>query len=75
MTLISVNGLNVANVHIKVYGKAPVGYGAPVYSINQEVIDLLVEHGFRYHSSMMAFSHRIKTAKGRLWKYLSLGCG
>ncbi len=34
------------DVHIKMCGKAPTGYRAPVYSINQEVIDLLVDMAF-----------------------------
>lgn len=58
------------DVHIKMCGKVPTGYRAPVYSINQEVIDLLVEHGFRYDSSMMAddIPYQIKTTKGILWE-------
>ncbi len=41
-------------VHRRVTGRKPRGYRAPVYNINQTVVDLLVEHGFRYDSSMMA---------------------
>ena len=40
--------------HHKYCGGTPSGYRAPVYNINQEVLDLLVEYGFRYDSSMMA---------------------
>lgn len=51
-------------------GKVPAGYRAPVYNINQTVIDLLVRHGFEYDSSMMGddIPYRIKTEKGELYE-------
>ena len=54
----------------KYCGGKPAGYRAPVYNINQEVVDLLVEHGFRYESSMMAddIPYRVETAKGGFWE-------
>jgi peptidoglycan/xylan/chitin deacetylase (PgdA/CDA1 family) len=56
--------------HHKYCGGTPSGYRAPVYNINQEVVDLLVEHGFRYDSSMMAddIPYRLETSKGGLWE-------
>jgi peptidoglycan/xylan/chitin deacetylase (PgdA/CDA1 family) len=56
--------------HHKYCGGTPSGYRAPVYNINQEVMDLLVEHGFRYDSSMMAddIPYRLETKKGGLWE-------
>ena len=54
----------------KYCGGTPAGYRAPVYNINQKVVDLLVEHGFRYDSSMMAddIPYQLKTSKGDLWE-------
>jgi peptidoglycan-N-acetylglucosamine deacetylase len=40
-------------VHQRMTGRKPRGYRAPVYNITQETIELLLEHGFRYDSSMM----------------------
>ena len=56
--------------YTKYCGGTPAGYRAPVYNINQEVVDLLVEHGFRYDSSMMAddIPYRLETKKGGLWE-------
>ena len=39
--------------HKAAAGQSPKGYRAPVYNINQGVIDLLIKHGFEYDSSMM----------------------
>ena len=38
--------------------------------IGDEVVDLLIEYGFRYDSSMMAddIPYRLKTARGGLWE-------
>jgi peptidoglycan/xylan/chitin deacetylase (PgdA/CDA1 family) len=54
----------------KYCGGTPAGYRAPVYNINQEVVDLLVEYGFRYESSMMAddIPYRVETAAGGFWE-------
>ncbi|MEM8622090.1 MAG: polysaccharide deacetylase [Pseudomonadota bacterium] len=56
--------------HRRICGGAPQGYRAPVYNVTQEVIDLLVEHGFRYDSSLMAddIPYAMTTPKGRLWE-------
>ncbi len=40
--------------HKRVIGNIPKGYRAPVYNVNQSVIDLLIEFGFAYESSLMA---------------------
>ena len=57
-------------VHLKVAGVKPRGYRAPVYNVNQTVIDLLVEHGFRYESSLMAddIPYLMQTDKGELYE-------
>ncbi|MEM9603154.1 MAG: polysaccharide deacetylase [Pseudomonadota bacterium] len=57
-------------VHARVCGGAPAGYRAPVYNITDEVLDLLIEHGFRYDSSMMAddIPYRVETARGGLYE-------
>ena len=54
----------------KYCGGSPVGYRAPVYNINQEVVDLLIKHKFRYDSSMMAddIPYRLETTTGELWE-------
>ncbi len=41
------------DVHMRVTGRHPTGYRAPVYNITQGVIDLLIERGFEYESSLM----------------------
>jgi peptidoglycan-N-acetylglucosamine deacetylase len=40
--------------HVAMTGRKPRGYRAPVYNANQTTIDLLIEHGFVYDSSLMA---------------------
>lgn len=54
--------------HHKVTGKKPIGYRAPVYNVNQTVIDLLIEHKFQYDSSLMGddVPYLLKTANGSL---------
>lgn len=56
--------------HKRICGAAPRGYRAPVYNLTPEVVDLLVEHGFAYDSSMMAddIPYRLETAAGGLWE-------
>ena len=46
------------------------GYRAPVYNVTQEVIDLLIEHDFRYDSSLMAddIPYLMKTDAGELYE-------
>ncbi|MEO0994043.1 MAG: ribulose phosphate epimerase, partial [Pseudomonadota bacterium] len=41
-----------------------------VYNVTQGVVDLLVEHGFRYDSSLMAddIPYRMETEAGGLWE-------
>ena len=57
-------------IHQKRIGSKPRGYRAPVYNVTQQVIDLLVEHGFRYDSSLMAddIPYLMKTPSGELWE-------
>ena len=56
--------------HHKYCGGTPAGYRAPVYNIKQEVVDLLIQHGFRYDSSMMAddIPYSLETPQGKLWE-------
>ncbi len=42
------------DVHRRLTGSTPAGYRAPVYNVTQGTIDLLVEHRFKYDSSLMA---------------------
>ncbi|MYM53817.1 polysaccharide deacetylase family protein [Thalassovita mangrovi] len=41
-------------VHVKMTGRKPRGYRAPVYSITPPMLDRLIAHEFLYDSSMMA---------------------
>lgn len=41
------------DAHRRVAGNTPKGYRAPVYNITQDLIDLLIERGFEYDSSLM----------------------
>ena len=41
------------SIHERVCGAKPKGYRAPVYNITPQVVDLLIEHGFAYDSSLM----------------------
>ena len=54
----------------RIVGGKPRGYRAPVYNVTQEVIDLLIEHDFKYDSSLMAddIPYRMKTAEGELYE-------
>ncbi len=56
--------------YTKICGGKPRGYRAPVYNINQTVIDLMIEHGLRYDSSLMAddIPYAMKTEKGELYE-------
>ncbi|MEM9205877.1 MAG: polysaccharide deacetylase [Pseudomonadota bacterium] len=58
------------DVHKTEIGNTPRGYRAPVYNINQTVIDLLVEHEFRYDSSLMGddIPYGLKTGAGALYE-------
>ncbi|MEP3628714.1 MAG: polysaccharide deacetylase [Hyphomicrobiales bacterium] len=54
----------------RIVGGKPRGYRAPVYNVTQEVIDLLIEHDFKYDSSLMAddIPYRMQTAAGELYE-------
>lgn len=56
--------------HRRIVGGKPEGYRAPVYNVTQQVIDLLIEGGFRYDSSLMAddIPYRMETPEGALWE-------
>ncbi len=56
--------------HQRIVGGKPEGYRAPVYNVTQQVIDLLIEGGFRYDSSLMAddIPYRMETKDGALWE-------
>jgi peptidoglycan/xylan/chitin deacetylase (PgdA/CDA1 family) len=58
------------DIHKRRTGRAPRGYRAPVYNATQQVIDLLIEHGFLYDSSLMAddIPYLMKTKQGELWE-------
>jgi len=54
--------------HIKMTGRAPRGYRAPVYSITPAMVQRLIENEFLYDSSMMAddLPYLIETDGGNL---------
>lgn len=58
------------DAHLRHTGGKPRGYRAPVYNVTNQVIDLLVENGIRYDSSLMAddIPYRMKTPKGTLYE-------
>ena len=58
------------DAHRRICGGLPRGYRAPVYNVTQQVIDLMIEHGLRYDSSLMAddIPYRMTTAEGALWE-------
>ncbi|MEM1346217.1 MAG: ribulose phosphate epimerase, partial [Pseudomonadota bacterium] len=45
-------------------------YRAPVYNASQEVLDLCIEHGLAYDSSLMGddIPYRLETTAGGLWE-------
>lgn len=57
-------------VHVAMTGRKPRGYRAPVYNANQATIDLLIEHGFTYDSSLMAddIPYLMRTGSGQLYE-------
>jgi len=57
-------------IHKKRVGKAPRGYRAPLYNVTQQVVDLLIGHGFLYDSSLMAddIPYLMKAKRGELWE-------
>ena len=56
--------------HLRMTGKSPRGYRAPVYNVTQQVIDLLVKHQFAYDSSLMAddIPYVMQTEAGSLFE-------
>ncbi len=58
------------DAHQRIAGRKPRGYRAPVYNVTQEVIDLLIEHGFAYDSSLMAddIPYVMQTKAGELYE-------
>lgn len=58
------------SVHKSMTGRLPKGYRAPVYNVTLNTIDLLIEHGFSYDSSLMAddIPYLMKTPTGELYE-------
>ncbi|QPC94565.1 polysaccharide deacetylase [Mesorhizobium sp. INR15] len=58
------------DVHLRMTGRKPTGYRAPVYNVTQGTIDLLIEHGFSYDSSLMAddIPYLMKSGAGELFE-------
>lgn len=56
------------DLHVKMTGRAPRGYRAPVYNVTQGVLDRLIARGFAYDSSLMAddMPYVMETAQGSL---------
>lgn len=55
-------------VHVKMTGRKPRGYRAPVYSLTPKMVARLIEHEFLYDSSMMAddLPYLVETSQGSL---------
>lgn len=58
------------DAHVRITGGKPAGYRAPVYNITDQVMDLLVQHGFRYDSSLMGddIPYWLQTPKGAFYE-------
>lgn len=58
------------DTHKRLTGASPRGYRAPVYNITSQVIDLLIEHDFRYDSSLMAddIPYEMQTDAGLIYE-------
>ncbi len=56
--------------HKRICGTPPRGYRAPVYNVTQQVIDLLIDNGFRYESSLMGddIPYVLETTEGQLFE-------
>ncbi len=56
------------DVHIKMTGRKPRGYRAPVYSLTPKMLDRLIAHDFLYDSSLMAddLPYLVETNAGSL---------
>ena len=57
-------------LHKRVCGSKPRGYRAPIYNVTPEVIDLMIEYGLRYDSSMMAddIPYALNTEAGTIYE-------
>jgi peptidoglycan/xylan/chitin deacetylase (PgdA/CDA1 family) len=55
-------------VHVRMTGRAPRGYRAPVYNVTHGVVDRLIARGFLYESSLMAddMPYLMRTAAGEV---------
>ncbi len=58
------------DTHQRMTGMKPRGYRAPVYNVTDQVLDLLVQHDFRYDSSLMAddIPYEMQTKDGALYE-------
>ena len=58
------------DAHKRICGKIPAGSRAPVYNLTDEVVDLMLEHGMRYDSSLMGddIPHALQNANGQLYE-------
>ncbi|MEO0386043.1 MAG: polysaccharide deacetylase [Pseudomonadota bacterium] len=56
--------------HRRMVGARPRGYRAPVYNITDQVLDLALENGFLYDSSLMGddVPYALQTPRGRLYE-------
>ncbi len=56
------------DVHVKMTGRKPRGYRAPVYSLTPKMLDRLIAHDFLYDSSLMAddLPYLVETNAGSL---------
>lgn len=58
------------DIHHRLTGTSPKGYRAPIYNVTHGTVDLLIEHGFAYDSSLMAddIPYRMETPNGSLYE-------
>ncbi|WP_418251443.1 polysaccharide deacetylase family protein [Granulosicoccus antarcticus] len=56
------------DTHVRMTGRRPCGYRAPVYSLTPAIVNRLIEHDFLYDSSMMAddLPYEVVTSKGSI---------
>jgi len=56
------------DVHVRMTGRSPRGYRAPVYNVTQGVVDRLIDRAFVYDSSLMAddIPYIMRTAAGEI---------
>ncbi len=55
---------------VRMTGKRPRGFRAPLYNFSHRTADILAQQGFTYDASLMAdyIPYHIKTASGSLWE-------